>query len=358
MAAPLKDFYDAAYIRRLGAAIAAHSPAFSPRRFAAAVFDAQWPERELKARMRHISDCLHSELRLPYRDALAVLMAAAPAFSGYHAMLFPDYVECHGLDHWDDSMAALAHFTRYSSSEFAVRPFIRRDPSRALRQLLQWSEATDEHVRRLASEGSRPRLPWAAALPEFKRDPRPALPILDRLRADPSPYVRRSVANHLNDIAKDNPAVTLDWAQRFRGSHPHTDWIIRHGCRTLLKRAHPGALALFAFEQASHVAVRRLRLSAAEVAIGDGFEFELALTGAPALGRLRLEYGIDFVKASGRWSRKLFKLAEGEFSEAERVFRKRHSFRQLTTRRHYPGRHRLVIAVNGEVVKARHFALI
>lgn len=358
MAEPLKDAYDETYLRRLGAAVAARHPDFSPRRFTAAVFDADWTQRELKARMRHISSCLHRELRLPYTEALAVLMAAAPAFGGYHAMLFPDYVECHGLDHWDDSMAALAHFTRYSSAEFAVRPFIRRDPERALRQLRQWSEHADEHLRRLASEGSRPRLPWAEALPLFKRDPRPVLPILDRLRADPSAYVRRSVANHLNDIAKDNPDVTLAWAQRFRGSHPHTDWIIKHGCRTLLKRAHPEALALLAYGDAVHVEVRRLRLSEAAVAIGDSFEFELALRGAPALGRLRLEYGIDFVKAGGQWSRKLFKLAEGDFSEAERVFRKRHSFRQMTTRRHYPGRHQLVIAINGAVVKTKRFELL
>jgi 3-methyladenine DNA glycosylase AlkC len=254
-------------------------------------------------------------------------------------------------------MRALAHFTRYSSAEFAVRPFLRQDPERMLRQMQQWSRSADEHLRRLASEGSRPRLPWALALPEFKREPRPLLPILDQLRADPSLYVRRSVANNLNDIAKDNPHVTLDWARRWYGSHPHTDWIIKHACRTLLKRAHPEALALFAYAAAAHVAVPRLQLSAAELRIGDFLEFELQLTGLPRLGRLRVEYGIDYVKADGRWARKIFKIAEGEFAVQRRSFSKRHSLRQMTTRRHYPGRHRLVIIINGVPVKQRLFHL-
>lgn len=358
MPEPLKDAYDTAYLRRLAGAVAAQRPGFPVAAFARAVQDGDWERRELKARMAHIRHCLHELLGLPYREALAVLGEVAPRFGGYQALFFPDFVAAYGLDDWKASLPALAHFTRFSSSEFAVRPFILHDPERMMTQMLRWSRDRDEHVRRLASEGCRPRLPWAAALPAFKRDPAPILPILDRLRADPALYVRRSVANNLNDIAKDNPAVTLDWAQRHRGSHPDTDWIIRHACRTLLKRADAAALALFAFAAADHIEVRGLQLSRKSLRIGDSLEFSVTLAGAPALGRLRVEFGIDYVKASGGHSRKIFQLGEGEFAEGERGFRKRHRFHQMTTRRHYPGRHRLVILVNGREVEGREFELL
>jgi len=357
MVAPLKELYSPEFVSRLGAALAARHGAFSASRFRKTVFDASWEQRELKARMRHINLCMQRELAMPYVEALNVLVDVAPQFGSLPAMVFPDYVETHGLEHWQPSMRALACFTRYSSSEFAVRPFLLRDAPRMLKQMLAWSRDDDEHLRRLASEGSRPRLPWAMALPEFKRDPAPVLPLLDQLRADPSPYVRRSVANHLNDIAKDHPDITLEWARRWRDSHPHTDWIIKHGCRSLLKRAHPRALDLFAYARAAHVGVRRLQLESAELCIGDDLNFEVQLSGQPRLGRLRIEYGIDFVKANGRHARKIFKLAEGEYGESARSFRKRHSLRQMTTRRHFAGRHRLAIIVNGETLKERVFTL-
>lgn len=358
VAALLKDIYDEAFIARLGAAVNTRCAGFSARAFARAVFDANWAGRELKERMRHISVCLHAGLGLPFPEAVAVLMDVAPGFSSLAAMVFPDFVEAYGQEHWDESMPALACFTRYSSSEFAVRPFYLRDTTRMLEQMRAWSRDDNEHLRRLASEGSRPRLPWAIALPAFKRDPAPLLPLLDQLRADPSAYVRRSVANNLNDIAKDNPDVTLQWARRWLGSNPHTDWIIKHGCRTLLKRANPEALALFSYAGAAHVAVESLKLESTTVCIGDDLYFEVRLGGRPSLGRLRIEYGIDYVKSNGRHARKIFKLAEGCFDEAARAFGKRHSLRQMTTRRHYAGRHRLAIIVNGEVLEERVFNLM
>jgi len=357
MAAPLKELYSEAFIARLGAALAARHADFSAAAFARAVFDAGWAQRELKERMRHIALCMHAGLALPYPRAIALLMAVAPEFGGLPALVFPDYVEACGLDHWDLSMRALACFTVYSSAEFAVRPFFLRDGPRMLEQMLRWSRDENEHRRRLASEGSRPRLPWAVALPAFKRDPAPLLPLLDQLRADPSAYVRRSVANNLNDIAKDHPAVTLQWAQRWRGTDPHTDWIIKHGCRTLLKRADPQALALFSYAGAAHVTVESLRLEKSGLRIGDDLCFEVRLAGRPQLGRLRVEYGIDYIKANGRHARKIFKLAEGEFDTAVRLFGKRHSLRQMTTRKHYAGRHHLAIIVNGEVLEERAFNL-
>jgi 3-methyladenine DNA glycosylase AlkC len=357
MADALKAAYTSAYITRLGEAIVKQYPPFPAKRFARQVLAGDWDQLELKARMRKIRSCLHESLDLPYKAALEVLMPAAPEFGGYHAIFFPDFVEAYGLEHWSASMRALAHFTQYSSAEFAVRPFILRDPPRMLEQLSVWSRSKNEHLRRLASESSRPRLPWALALPLFKRDPMPLVPILEQLRADPSLYVRRSVANNLNDIAKDNPEVTLDFARRWFGQHRETDWIIKHGCRSLLKRAHPQALALFSYEEALHVTVKNLRIDVKSLRIGDHLEFKLHLAGSPQLGHLRLEYGVDYMKANGKLSRKIFKIAEGDFAESERQFRKRHSLAQMTTRKHYPGRHGLAIIVNGVVVKESFFNL-
>ena len=361
MAEPLKNGYSREYLERLAQAIARHHPGrFNRRQFLQQVFDEQWPQRELKARLQHIRACLHDHLRLPYTEALAVLMAAAPDFGGYHAIFFPDYVEAYGRDHRQPSMRALAFFTRYSSAEFAVRPFLAAEPERMLKQMQRWSRDGDEHLRRLASEGTRPRLPWAMALPQFKRDPSPLLPILDALHADPSLYVRKSVANNLNDISRDNPQVTLDWARRFRGAHVHTDWIIKRACRTLLKKADAQALDLFAFAAATHVSVTRFALAADQLHIGDALQFDVTLSARPAgaaLGRLRVEYGIDYVKASGAWARKIFQIAEGEFAQAQRSFRKTHSLRQMTTRVHYPGEHRLAIIVNGREVRCETFYL-
>jgi 3-methyladenine DNA glycosylase AlkC len=363
MAEPLKNGYSREYLERLASAIARHHPAkFNRRQFLHSVFDEQWQARELKERLQHIRASLHDHLHLPYTDALAVLMAAAPAFGGYHAILFPDYVESYGLAHWQPSMKALAHFTQYSSSEFAVRPFLVQDPERMLKQMQRWSRDDNEHLRRLSSEGTRPRLPWAMALPQFKRDPLPLLPILDQLRADPSLYVRKSVANNLNDIAKDNPQVTLDWATRFRGAHAHTDWIIKRACRTLLKRADAQALDLFAFADAAHVVVKNFGIRVEQLRIGDTLEFAFTVASKPAgakipLGRLRIEYGIDYVKANGQHARKIFQVAEGDFAEVARDFRKTHSLRQMTTRTHYAGEHWLAIVINGKQAAQKRFEL-
>lgn len=215
----------------------------------------------------------------------------------------------------------------------------------------RWTAHDNEHVRRLASEGCRPRLPWAMALPEFKRDPSPVLPILEALKADRSDYVRRSVANNLNDIAKDHPEVVLGVAQRWLGKNKLTDALVKHACRTLLKRGDVRALELFGYRRTATVKVTGLRLSAVTLQIGGDLRFQFAIVhraGRPV--PLRVEYAVDFVKASGRTSRKVFKITEATFApDSPRLFDRKHQFRDFTTRKHHPGKHRLCILVNGVV---------
>ncbi len=355
----LKDRYTIQYLEHLGGTVKQHHNLFNETAFLLSVFDQQWPQRELKDRMRHIAQCLQQHIQCDYADSIEILKKVAPDFGGFEAMFFPEFVERCGLDDWEVSIPALAFFTRYSSSEFAVRPFIIRDSERMMAQMLIWSKDNNEHLRRLASEGSRPRLPWAMALPDFKSSPAPILPILENLKQDPSLYVRRSVANNFNDIAKDNPHVTLEIAGQWLGNHKDTDWLVKHACRTLLKKGDPRALRLFGYINQS-ANVFGLTLSKSELAIGGSlnFEFELISRDKGKLGKTRIEYAIDFVKANGKQSRKVFKISESDIKENNKHCRKTHHFKQLSTRQHYPGTHQLGIIVNGLEKQSMSFELL
>jgi 3-methyladenine DNA glycosylase AlkC len=343
----LKHRYSKRYVATLARAVARVEPRFDSDAFAAAVLGRGWARLELKRRLRRITETLQAFVPGDYRGQLAVLDRVAPGFGGFEAMYFPDFVELYGLEDFDASVAALARFTVYSSSEFAVRPFIVRYGERMLAVMRAWAAHPDENVRRLASEGCRPRLPWAMALPQFKRDPAPVLPILEALRDDPSETVRRSVANNLNDIAKDHPEVVLEIARRWLGRSQETDRLVRHACRTLLKRGDQRALRLFDQHDDVPVTVSRLQLGASQLPIGADLEFSFEVRAAGAT-RARIEYAVDFVKRNGSTSRKVFQVAIRPLAAgAPLVLARRHRFRDFTTRKHHPGRHRITILVNG-----------
>lgn len=360
MADALKNIYHRGFFEDLARKIASVYPAFDESGFLARVFAPEWDDLALKQRMRRAATSLAAELPQSYGEALDIALAAADRCGGGFAyMLFPDFVEAFGLDDPDRSIPALARLTPYSSSEFAVRPFIVKYPERMRKQLMAWADDGNEHVRRLASEGSRPRLPWGMALQAFKRDPTPLLPLLEKLKEDPSEYVRRSVANHLNDISKDHPELVLELARRWLGKHPHTDWIVKHACRTLLKRCDPETLRLFGFAGAEGVRVEALRLHAAAVPWGGMLEGGFVLLQErPAPASLRIEYAIDYVKANGTRSRKLFKLSEREYVPGETTLSFRRSMRDMTTRKHYPGEHGIAVIVNGEELANGRFDLL
>jgi len=223
----LKALFNQAFVRDLAAAIAAASQGFDTADFEHRVFDAEWDERELKQRMRHITDTMHATIPDDYKAQIKVLNKVAPTVKdGLLGMIFPDFVQQYGLDDYETSVRAMEHFTQYSTAEFAVRPFIEKYP-KMMTQMLAWADHPNEHVRRLSSEGCRPRLPWGMALKAFKKDPAPILPILEKLKTDEALYVRKSVANNLNDIVKDNPDIVLKTAKRWlKTKNPHTNWIV------------------------------------------------------------------------------------------------------------------------------------
>lgn len=358
MAEPLKAIYNEAFLHSFGEKVRSAYPLFDTERFIADAMAEPWETLELKARMRRITITLGECLPEDYEEALGVLDAIYKDCTGFPYLIFPDFVEVYGQapEHWELSMGALERYTTTSSAEFAVRPFLLRDPQRMMARMLVWTGHDSEHVRRLASEGCRPRLPWGQALPMFKRDATPVLPVLERLKADSSLYVRKSVANNLNDIAKDHPALVVEIAARWKGRNPDTDWIVRHACRSLIRKADPEVMALFGYAEseasAPLVIGASLTVHPAALSIGDHCEmnYELRVREGEA-ARVRLEYGIDFVKASGKTSRKLFLLSDKTVDGGSRLAGTRtHRWADLTTRRHYPGEHRIALLVNGREV--------
>ncbi len=218
MAGSFKDIYDQRYISMLSEHIVSSYSRFERDDFISNVFDGDWESRELKQRMRHIANTLHLSLPQDYSQAIKILRDAFSKIDAGHGlenMIFQDYVEVYGMEDVETSLQALEHFTVGSSSEFAIRRFILRYPARTMQQMRKWATDDDHHIRRLSCEGCRPRLPWAISLPAFKEDPKEIIEILEILKDDESEYVRKSVANNLNDISKDNPLVVIDIAKRW-----------------------------------------------------------------------------------------------------------------------------------------------
>ena len=226
----------------------------------------------------------------------------------------------YGQDHFVESLDALHYLTRFSSGEFAIREFLKRDLVRTLTVMERWSRDENEHVRRLASEGSRPRLPWSFRLEALVADPSPTSTILENLRADPSLYVRKSVANHLNDISKDHPDWMLARLKSWDLAHPHTQWIAKRAARTLIKAGHQPALGLFNFGSKPAVRLADFKITPTRLKLGQALEFSFTLTSTASRQQpLAIDYLIHYVKASGGTSAKVFKLREFTLRPGERL---------------------------------------
>ncbi|RYZ55215.1 MAG: DNA alkylation repair protein [Chitinophagaceae bacterium] len=363
MPEPLKNVYDALFLKRF-ASLAAVIPGFSPNGFQADVFDNTWHNLELKQRMRRLSSVLHSHLPGDYPAKVSSILRIISLLEergengGFAYMFLPDFIEQYGLNDPNTSLEAMERITQFASCEFAIRPFLVAYPEKVMAQMLAWSRHPHASVRRFASEGCRPRLPWAVAIPSLKKDPSPILPILENLKKDESLFVRRSVANNLNDIAKDHPGVVTSLVKTWKDTGPETDWVIRHGCRSLLKKANAAAYALFGLEEAADCRISDLSLSQRQVKIGGRLQFSFALKTGPVPRKIRLEYAVYYVKANGKQSRKIFQLIEKMFQPAQaHVITKEQRFQDFTTRKHYPGEHKLAIVLNGQEVASSHFLL-
>jgi 3-methyladenine DNA glycosylase AlkC len=314
---------------------------------------------ELKDRVRLVRDTLRDVLPGRYPRALAILVRVArrPSLKGFDLWPITEFVQTYGVDEddLDRSMQALHGLTQRFTAEFALRPFLKKDHRRTFKTLACWAADPNHHVRRAASEGTRPRLPWGERVPALI-DPQPGLALLEQLRFDPELYVRKSVANHLNDISKDHPALVIETLKRWEQEAPvsarvHVQWIVRHALRGLIKAGHPDALALIGVDHRADVALRRFRLARRTLRVGDALQFAFALESTSrAPQRVVVDYILHFVNASGRHGVKVFKLKTFDLPGGARVeLSKSHSLRPITTRTYYPGKHRLQIQVNGVV---------
>jgi 3-methyladenine DNA glycosylase AlkC len=359
MAEPLKNLYNQEYISRLSQELTSHYSSFASQQFSSKVFDKQWESRELKERMRHIASVIREFLPPEYSESIELLKQVSTALGMEYMfanMIFQDYVEVWGLDEYEVSMEALHHFTQSSSSEFAVRQFILKEPQKSMEYMRRWADDENEHVRRLASEGCRPRLPWAVALPLFKKDPTIVIEILEKLKDDKSEYVRKSVANNLNDISKDNPELVITIAKAWLGENSNRDKLVKHGCRTLLKQSNQEVMRLFGYGEITNLRLENFTLSKS-VKIGEELTFGFDLISDKSLGKLRIEYAMEFVRQKNKSSTKVFKIAEGDYTQKQKRFERFYSFKPISTRNYYEGEHKLTIIVNGLVLHQERFML-
>lgn len=356
MAEQLKNIYTKEYIRNLALKIKNDYKEFEDEAFIESIFDNTWETLELKQRMRHIVFILNKYLPFSYVKQLEILIPVSKHFFGYEAMFFQDFVEVYGLDDFDNSIKALEVFTHDSSSEFAIRQFIIKYEDKTMNQMKVWAKSSNEHLRRLSSEGCRPRLPWAVALPSFKQNPNKVLEIIELLKNDSSKYVQKSVANNLNDISKDNPNHLIDFLINNLGKTKELDWICKHGARTLLKNGNKKVLELFNFKDSSHIQVIDFELDK-EIELSKDLNFSFSLESLEKIGNVRVEYIIYYKKANNKHNKKIFMIIQNEIKTKNKTFRKKQSFKDMTTRKHYKGEHFISIVVNGEEKIKKEFLL-
>jgi 3-methyladenine DNA glycosylase AlkC len=350
-----KDELGPAAAGRLADELVRAWPEFPRQRFSRGIAAALEP-LELMARSNLIADRLASTLPDRFDEADAVLRRTldSDTFAGWIVLPCGTYVSRAGADHPLRALPLLAALTPRFSSEFAIRPFIETHPRVTYEHLHRWLDEPDEHVRRLVSEGSRPRLPWAPVLRSLVADPTPNVELLDRLVDDSSAYVRRSVANHLNDIAKDHPSLALDLATRWRQRGDGAAWAVRHGLRTLVKRGDARALELVGVARDLPVEVTGLHVEERQIAIGDsatfGFTVVLAAAATEPADAV-IDYRVHYQGVRGPNAPKVFKLTRRRLTPGvpEQVVR-RHRFEHVSIRRIRPGPHVIDVQVNGRVL--------
>lgn len=366
MATPFKEAFSKRLVDGLSESLAKTDFNFNKSDFLDRVYRADWDELELKERMNRISESIHEALEKDYLRGLSSLEKISKKLldsdiktQGIEFLFIPDYIGRFGLNHFDESLRAMRMVTKLVSCEFAVRPFIAEDQHRSFREIYSWMEDEDENVRRLSSEGCRPRLPWGMQLKSLMEDPKPILPVLNHLRKDPSLYVRKSVANNINDISKDHPNLVLNLGKKWKGESADTDWIIKHGLRSLLKAGHGEALGLIGYANPNSIRTTNFKVKTPSVPLGRDLEFEFELLQTRKGDALhRIEYAIYFLLGNGKHYRKVFKISERSLDhEKTQPFQRKHSFRKITTRKYYPGAHFVSLIINGKEIEKKAFKL-
>lgn len=351
-----KHMINARVAKSMSSAFKAAYPDFNSKRFEMLI--PKLDALELKARSVLLKDGLKVELPESFPAAAKIIskVLRSDRLSGFQLWPVSEYIgEC-GLNDYEIAFDLMKELTPRFTSEFAIRPFLLRDHKQCLKILSKWTSDSNEHVRRWLSEGTRPILPWGGKVPAFIQDPTLTLPILEKLKFDEALYVRKSVANHLNDISKNHPELVVKILRQWikdspQEQLPKIEWIKRHALRVLIKKAHPGALKLMGVGDKSELKTGKLKLSAEVFKLGQVLEFELTVTStAKKNQKLIVDYLIYFIKANGSLSPKVFKLKSLEIAPGEKIIiSKRHPLKKITTMTFYKGKHEVSVQINGKI---------
>lgn len=368
MAEPLKNQYGPEVPEKIAGMIAGVYSDFDTASFMADALDG-YEDLELKPRAEHISASLRKHLPDPYEEAIRILIDSCgekldntDAFGMGPFMYLPHiiFVADYGVDHFELSMQAQYELTQRFTAEYSIRTYLVEHKERTLAQLREWTTDPSVHVRRLVSEGTRTRLPWSFRLKEFQKDPSPVIELLELLKDDPELYVRRSVANNLNDISKDHPDLVADLAGKWMvGASEERQWLIRHALRSLIKAGHKEALLVLGYGDAGKVQVLNPKITPEQAQMGGAVEIAFDLKNEESASRkYMIDFRIHYIKANGKANPKVFKLKSATLDAQEiGSFQKKVSLKEMTTRKHYPGRHEVDVIINGRIEPLGAFEL-
>ena len=367
MSSLLKDRYSNQFFDSFLHVVSKSSFPISSSDFYTHLWNASWEDSSLKERMRHVTQVLQGFLPNDPLKGLAIIQEYTYLLKQVHSteysleyLFLADYISVVGIHHFDAAMETIEVVTTFTSCEFAVRPFFKQYPDEMLQQMLLWSKHDNVHLRRLASEGSRPKLPWGEALISFVADPMPLLPILQNLKNDTSDYVRRSVANNLNDISKTHPQLVLQVSKEWSGSSNETNQLVKHALRSLLKAGNQEALNTIGIEANQEIIPTNFSLLTDKVNLGSKLHFSFSIQNQSSQScMVRLEYRLYFKRMNKEMGTEVFKISEKLMVSNQIVdFQRCYSFHPITTRKYYPGSHAIELIVNGVASNYTSFELI
>ena len=323
---------------------------------------------ELKDRVRHLITVMSVHLPSSFPETAYILGEIKEHWPEpdddhqYYFAAWPivDYVAKFGLNHPKIALPLLRYLTPLFTAEFAIRSFLEVHPEETYSQMLMWCLDSNEHVRRLASEGIRPRLPWGKQLSQYIKDPAPVVSLLQNLKDDPSDYVRRSVANNLNDISKDHPKLVIETCKSWQNERVTArEWIIRHATRTLVKEGHPDVFPLLGYTSKPQLSVDPPILSNHHIMLGEPLDIIVKISSnSEDKQYVVVDYAVHYIKANGQSSAKVFKWKNLRLKPGQSVtLEKTHPFKKVTTRRHYQGTHKIELLINGKHASESSFEL-
>ncbi len=344
----VKDMFSKSAMDGLGDKLKTVCSDFQKDVFMQTVFHQEWDNLELFERISHIAKILGKMLPNDYTKSLEIIFSIIAECNDSQAMIFPQYIVEFGINDLSQSAKAFENITQYSTCEFAVRPFIDKYPNEMFRILMNWAQSDNEHIRRLASEGTRLAIPWGSKLLTVNKNHNYAIPILEALKDDPSEYVRKSVANNLNELSKVDPDLVVTIGRQWMSSgSKNTNQIVKKACRTLIKKAYPPAMELFGLAKPTGISVSLFSVTPS-VTLNDDliFSFEI-INETKEDVKIRIGYDIGFLKSNGKVNYKVNRISERICQPGKIVINRKHKIAETSTRKIYPGRHELKITING-----------